>query len=73
MFIDPAPFGKAFDATDIETGETLKYPAGHSKAGKVFIQRRFIPARLSDNPYLAESGDYEAMLLSFQNIKEDNS
>ena len=64
MFIDRAPYGKAFDATDIETGEVLKYPAGHSKAGKSLFKRRFIPARLSDNPYLAESGDYEAMLLS---------
>jgi hypothetical protein len=64
MFIDPAPFGEAFDATDIETGEILKYPAGHSKAGKALFKRRFIPARLSDNPYLSESGDYEAMLLS---------
>ena len=64
MFIDPAPYGKAFDATDIETGEVLNYPAGHPKAGKSLFKRRFIPARLSDNPYLAESGDYEAMLLS---------
>ena len=64
MFIDPSPFGEAFDATDIETGEVLKYPAGHPKAGKSLFKRRFIPARLSDNPYLSESGDYEAMLLS---------
>ena len=64
MFIDPAPYNKAYDATDIETGETLRYPAGHSKAGKPLFKRRFIPARLSDNPYLAEAGDYEAMLLS---------
>jgi len=64
MFIDPAPYGKAFDATDIETTEVLKYPAGHAKAGKPLFKRRFIPARLSDNPYLAEQGDYEAMLLS---------
>ena len=64
MFIDPAPFGESFDATDIETGEILKYPAGHSKAGKALFKRIFIPARLSDNPYLSESGDYEAMLLS---------
>ena len=28
------------------------------------FRRRFIPANLFDNPYLAESGDYEAMLLS---------
>jgi len=64
MFIDPAPYNRAFDATDSETGEVLRYPAGHSKAGKALFKRRFIPARLSDNPYLAESGDYEAMLLS---------
>jgi len=64
MFIDPAPYGKAFDATDIETTEVLKYPAGHAKAGRPLFKRRFIPARLSDNPYLAEQGDYEAMLLS---------
>ena len=64
MFIDPAPYGKAFDATDIETNKVLKYPEGHEKAGKSLFKRRFIPARLFDNPYLAESGDYEAMLLS---------
>jgi hypothetical protein len=64
MFIDPSPYNKAFEATDSETGEVLRYPAGHSKAGKSLFKRRFIPARLSDNPYLAEAGDYEAMLLS---------
>ena len=64
MFIDPAPYGEAFDATDSETGEVLRYPAGHSKAGKPLFKRRFIPARLADNPYLSEAGDYEAMLLS---------
>jgi len=64
MFIDPAPYGKKFDATNIETNEVLRYPAGHSKAGKALFKRRFIPARLSDNPFLSQSGDYEAMLLS---------
>jgi hypothetical protein len=64
MFIDPSPYNRAYDATDSETGEVLRYPSGHSKAGKSLFKRRFIPARLSDNPYLAESGDYEAMLLS---------
>ena len=64
MFIDPAPYGKQFNATDIESGNVLAYPKGHSKAGKALFQRRFIPARLSDNPYLSEQGDYEAMLLS---------
>ena len=64
MFIDPSPYNRSFDATDIDTTEVLRYPAGHSKAGKSLFKRRFIPARLSDNPYLANAGDYEAMLLS---------
>lgn len=64
MFIDPAPWGKPFWATDIETGQTLVWPKGHSKAGQPLFKRRFIPARLSDNPYLYDSGDYEANLLS---------
>lgn len=64
MFIDPAPYGKAFWATDIETGEVMTFPKGHSKEGQPLYKRRFIPASLSDNPYLAESGDYETMLLS---------
>ena len=64
MFIDPAPYNKSFFATDIDTNEILRYPSGHQKAGKPLFKRTFIPARLSDNPYLAEQGDYEAMLLS---------
>jgi hypothetical protein len=64
MFIDPAPAGQAFWATNIETGETITFPQGHSRAGEPLFKRRFIPASLFDNPYLAETGDYEAMLLS---------
>ena len=64
MFIDPAPAGKSFIATDIDTGEQLKYPAGHHKAGKPLFKRRFIPARLKTIRILAKQGDYEAMLLS---------
>lgn len=64
MFIDPAPAGKSFWATDIETGEILRFPKGHSKEGQPLFKRRFIPASLFDNPYLADTGDYEAMLLS---------
>lgn len=63
MFIDPAPAGKAFWATNIQTGETIVYPPGHPKAGQPLFKRRFIPARLSDNPFLAEDGNYEANLL----------
>ena len=64
MFIDPAPAGKAFHATEIESGKTLAYPSGHSRAGEPLFKRRFIPAMLTDNPYLYDQGDYEAMLLS---------
>jgi hypothetical protein len=64
MFVDPAPAGRAFWATNIETGETLAFPKGHSREGEPLFKRRFIPASLFDNPYLADTGDYEAMLLS---------
>ena len=65
MFIDPAPWGKAFWATDLDTGETLVYPKTHTtKAGQPLFKRRFIPAKLSDNPYLFSSGEYEGNLLS---------
>jgi len=67
MFIDPAPAGQAFWATNIETGEVIRYPENHddpNKRGKPIFKRRFIPARLKDNPYLAEDGIYEANLLS---------
>lgn len=63
-FIDPAPHNTAFWATDTETGETLRYPKGHSREGQPLYKRRFIPATLFDNPYLAADGQYEAMLLS---------
>lgn len=64
MFVDPAPANTAFWATDHETGEVLKWPKGHSKEGQPLFKRRFIPATLFDNPYLAEDGYYEANLLS---------
>ena len=64
MFIDPAPANQSFWATDIDNGQVLRYPNGHTKEGEPLFRRKFIPARLFDNPYLAESGDYETMLLS---------
>lgn len=64
MFVDPSPPNKPFYATDIETGEILKWPSGSAKAGQPLFKRKFIPAKLSDNPYLAEDGLYEANLLS---------
>lgn len=64
MFIDPAPANQAFWATDPESGEVLKWPKGHSREGEPLFKRRFIPAKLHDNPYLADDGVYEANLLS---------
>lgn len=64
MFIDPARANEPFWATHLDSGETITFPKGHSKEGLPLFRRRFIPASLFDNPYLAESGDYEAMLLS---------
>ena len=64
MFIDPSPSNKSFWATDIDTGQVMTFPVGHSKEGQPLFKRRFIPAKLADNPYLTVSGDYETMLLS---------
>jgi hypothetical protein len=62
-FVDPSPTGKSFWATDRE-GNTLIFPKGHTKEGQPLFQRKFIPAKLFDNPYLSRTGDYETMLLS---------
>ena len=63
-FVDPSPANTAFWATELESGNVITFPKGHSREGQPLFRRRFIPANLFDNPYLAESGDYEAMLLS---------
>ena len=57
-FIDPAPANTKFIAKDQDNGEDLVYPEGHDRAGEPLFYRRFIPARLSDNPYLMEGGQY---------------
>tara|TARA_B110000285_G_scaffold55338_1_gene63005 strand:+ start:836 stop:2269 length:1434 start_codon:yes stop_codon:yes gene_type:complete len=64
LFIDPSPTNKSFWATDGETGETIRWPKGHSREGEPLFKRRFIPATLFDNPYLSDDGLYEANLLS---------
>ena len=69
-FVDAEVPGKPFWAKDFETGKTLCWPANSKFAqdnnlvGKPMFKRRFIPATLFDNPYLAEDGSYEANLLS---------
>lgn len=68
-FIDPATPGKAFWARDME-GQVMVWPSNSNFAkenglvGQPMFKRRFIPATLFDNPYLAEDGNYEANLLS---------
>lgn len=70
MFIDPNIWGESFWATDIETREVLTWPPRdrdgnpHPKAGLPLFKRKFIPAKLSDNPYLFKDGKYEQNLLS---------
>ena len=63
LFIDPAPWNTSFWAVDDE-GKTITWPKGHSREGQPLFKRRFIPATLFDNPYLAGDGMYEANLLS---------
>jgi len=74
-FIDPAPANEAFWATDRETREvmvwpkTSKFAVKNNLVGQPMLKRRFIPATLQDNPYLAEDGMYEANLLSLPEAK----
>ena len=63
-FIDPNTPSEPFGATDTESGETICWPKGHTREGEPLFKRRFIPATLFDNPYLADDGMYEANLLS---------
>ena len=57
MFVDPAKPNSKFDI-DIQT------PNGVKK-----ISRRFIPAKLQDNPYLMQTDDYYAMLASLPEVQ----
>ena len=58
MFVDPAEPGKRFDVI-IDT-----------IAGQKKITRRFIPAKLQDNPYLMQTDDYMIMLSSLPDIQK---
>ena len=69
MFIDRNEPNRPFPAADIDSGEPLLYPPNHTKAGEPLFYRKFIPARLTDNPYLMASGEYEAMLLSLPEVE----
>jgi hypothetical protein len=69
MFIDPQTPNTPFAACDMETGKPLRYPKNHLKEGQPLFYRKFVPARLTDNPYLMASGEYEAMLLSLPEVE----
>jgi len=57
MFVDPAVPNTKFDI-DIKTPNGVKQ-----------ISRRFIPAKLEDNPYLMQTDDYYAMLASLPEVQ----
>jgi len=57
MFVDPAEPGKRFDVI-IDT-----------VVGQKKITRRFIPAKLQDNPYLMQTDDYLVMLSSLPEVQ----
>ena len=57
MFVDPAVPNTKFDV-EIQT------PVGNKK-----ITRRFIPAKLQDNPYLMQTEDYYIMLASLPEVQ----
>ena len=57
MFVDPAEANKSFDVI-IDT-----------VVGQKKITRRFIPAKLQDNPYLMQTDDYMIMLSSLPEVQ----
>lgn len=67
MFIDPAPENTPFPATD-DNGKPLVWmddgETPEDLIGKPLFYRRFIPAKLKDNPYLMKDPNYRASLLS---------
>ena len=58
MFVDPSESNKRFNV-EIPT------PMGVKK-----ISRKFIPAKLQDNPYLMQTDDYYAMLASLPEVQK---
>jgi len=69
MYIDANEPNVAFGAKDLDTGKTFVWPEGHEKAGQPLFYRKFVPARLTDNPFLMADGQYEAMLRSLPEVE----
>jgi hypothetical protein len=69
MYIDSRTENEAFPAYDIDTMKPFVWPNGHEKAGQPLFYRKFVPARLTDNPHLMADGQYEAMLRSLPEVE----
>ena len=69
MYIDSRTENDAFPAYDIDTMKPFVWPNGHEKAGQPLFYRKFVPARLTDNPHLMADGQYEAMLRSLPEVE----
>ena len=57
MFVNPSPANQSFDIS-VDTPN-----------GRKIITRRFIPAKLQDNPYLMQTDDYYTMLSSLPDVQ----
>jgi len=68
-YIDGPEPNKPFPAFDVETGKPFVWPPGHEKEGQPLFYRKFVPARLTDNPFLMADGQYEAMLRSLPEVE----
>jgi hypothetical protein len=69
MYIDQGEHGKPFIPKDMDSGKPYVYPEHHEKAGQALYYRKFVPAKLTDNPFLMKDGQYEAMLLSLPEVE----
>ena len=69
MYIENIKPNEPFPAFDIETQRPFVWPDTHEKAGQPLFYRKFVPARLTDNPYLLADGQYEAMLRSLPEVE----
>ena len=68
-YIESTEANKPFPAFDIDTGKPFVWPLGHEKENQPLFYRKFVPARLTDNPYLMADGQYEAMLRSLPEVE----
>ena len=60
---------QAFSCLRYRNRKRILVAPGHEKAGQPLFLRKFVPARLTDNPYLMADGQYEAMLRSLPEVE----